>query len=132
MINYWIVFSVLAVHYVAFSAIWIDTYRTMKPAPKIIATSVCILILVLFSLGISYRVTGTYWRAILLYPISIGIWAAFVDICIGVIFHKNPFYLSPTTFPDKHILWFVHNGYLYTVTKAIWILVSSGLLRYFN
>ena len=123
--KYWLTYSSTLLSYLIFSITWISVAHTMPVLPKIIGTSVCVMVVVVIAW---YRARS--WKLICLLPISFFIWITVVDASIGLWFHKDIFYMSVDTWPDNWTVQIVQNGEGYAIFKALMILWSSGFLKY--
>ena len=117
-----ILIIMLVVHIIE-HVIYIKIHHTMSMDYKIWSTGIKGVVLLVAFLFLAKSEVGNYWKGLLLIPFAIGAWALCHDFFMGLILHGNPFYLSVNTWPDKRIVTFVHNGYLYTLFKLCYLAV---------
>ena len=122
--TYWLTYRITLLSYLIFSIGWISIAHTMPALPKIIGTSVCALVVVVYGI---VKLKRKFWNVI---PLSLFMWAFVVDSVIGTWFHGSLFYLSETTWPDRIILEIFHNGVLYALLKGWGIIISWRLSTY--
>jgi len=121
---YFTILSILLLCDLVYNIWYIRKYRTLGFARKTILTAISGTLLA----GVSIALFK--WYGLLLWPFSVILWATIKDAVIGVWFHRNPFYLSETTQPDKWLLKYFGNGTLYLFFKIVCLIFFSGLLRY--
>ena len=109
MTTYIIILISLLILRLTFDKLILWKYKTIKPLPKVIATGVCIVIAGTWVI----LHTSVWWHTIVTMVISSLAWAFVFDKLRNIINRKNPFYMSETTWPDKWILKYFNNAYLY-------------------
>jgi flagellar biosynthesis protein FliQ len=100
-------------------------YGTLKPLPKIIATGICMIVAGTWVI----LHTSIWWHALVTFIISGLVWAFVFDKLRNIINRKNPLYMSETTWPDKWILKYCNNVYLYNFFLIIATVFFWGLFK---
>jgi len=120
-----IILSILLILRLTFDWLWIKKFGGMKPLPKIIATGICMLTA---GTWVVFHVTG-FWNWLIVFVISSLVWAFVFDKLRNLINRKNPLYMSTDTWPDKWILKYFNNAYLYNFFLIISIGFFWGMFR---
>lgn len=126
MKKYWKIYGFTLAIYVLANLVWIDARNGLEKDIKIVATSGCMIFLLIAAVINAKEAGIPIWKVLLIIPLSIVSWALLMDYMIGLTFHGNPFYLSDT-WPDSLI---EMPGELYYILKSTAAIVFSGLLYY--
>lgn len=100
-------------------------YKTIKPLQKIIATGVCMIIAGTWVI----LHTSVWWHTLVTMIISSLAWAFVFDKLRNIINRKNQFYMSENTWPDKWILKYFNNAYLYNFFLIVAIGFFWGMFK---
>lgn len=113
---------------VAMKAVFDINYITKKGTlgkkVKMIVTAWCMISMAI----LSYTLIGL--KGLLLWPMSVTAFSMLFNMVYGMAMHRNIFYMSETTWPDKQLLVLFNNGFIYCLSMAIATLVFGGLINY--
>jgi len=126
MKNYWKTYVIVLLAYIVFGIIWIEIIGNMTAFVKIVVTLACMSFLTEEGLRELNKLGINKWKFLLAVPISIVLWALFVDALTGLYFHEGIFYLG-NSWPDSLIKM---PGELYFILKGCAAIVFSPLLIY--
>ena len=103
----------------------IKKYKTLKPIPKIILTGICMVII---GTWLAFHVEK-FWQWLVISIAISAVWSLLFDPVRNLISGKKFNYMSETTWPDKVILKYFNNYYLYTFFRVIVVIFLWGMIR---
>jgi hypothetical protein len=114
---------------ISYSVWQVKKYQPQNDKWKIPVWIIATLIVTILSIITSINESMTWWMASLLIPAIALAYMELKNASLGIIWHKNPFYLGKKGF-DASIARYFQNGQLLAISLAIATLVFSGLWGY--
>lgn len=114
---------------ILFSIWFVKKYQPQNDKWKLPVWIIAASLVLTLSIITSIHESMTWWKAALLVPAIALAYMELKNASLGVIWHKNPFYLGKKGF-DKAVAMYFQNGQILAISLGIATLVFSGLWKY--
>ncbi len=109
-----------------FDWIWIKKFKGMTSKVKIVATGIPMLIIAVSSI---LMIKMEWYQYLVSWVIISTLWSFIFDLCHNLLFKHTWNYLSEETWPDRFILKYFNNWYLYTFFRIVLVGFLWGMIN---